>query len=124
MVLQKCWGSVQRWLTSISPGNQIGPAGAEILAGLLGKCTALAHLNLSHNDIRAAGTESLAEVLAQCPALTHLNLVINLSYDDMGCRGAKSLVGVLGRGAESLAGVLFFCASWTDSSCFFSPRRG
>jgi hypothetical protein len=111
MVLQKCWGSVQRWLTSISP--QIGPAGAEILAGLLGKCTALAHLNLSHNDIRAAGTESLAEVLAQCPALTHLNLVINLSYDDIGCRGA-----------ESLAGVLFFFASWTDSSCFFSPRRG
>jgi len=26
--------------------NQIGPAGAEFLAGVLGQCTALTHLNL------------------------------------------------------------------------------
>jgi Ran GTPase-activating protein (RanGAP) involved in mRNA processing and transport len=57
--------------------NQIGPAGAESLAGVLGQCTALDHLNLSTNDIGEAGAESLSEVLGQCTALTLLNLQDN-----------------------------------------------
>ncbi len=43
--LQECW----RWLTSISATakTRIGNAGAEFLAGVLGLCAALAHLELS-----------------------------------------------------------------------------
>ena len=50
---------------------------AERLAGVLAQCPALAHLDLSTNDIRAAGAESLARVLGQCAALAHLNLCGN-----------------------------------------------
>jgi hypothetical protein len=47
----------------LSSKNGIGDAGAESLAGVLGHCSALAHLNLSGNWIKAAGVESLAGVL-------------------------------------------------------------
>jgi Ran GTPase-activating protein (RanGAP) involved in mRNA processing and transport len=55
-------------------GNGIGPDGAKSLAGVLGQCTALMHLDLSGNHIGPAGAESLAGVLGQCPALAHLDL--------------------------------------------------
>jgi hypothetical protein len=51
-------------------GNTIGAGGAESLAGVLGQCAALAHLNLNFG---AAGAESFAGVLPQRRALTHLN---------------------------------------------------
>jgi hypothetical protein len=44
---------------------------------VLGQCTALAHLDLSFNEIGDAGAESLAGVLAQCPALAYLDLQDN-----------------------------------------------
>jgi Ran GTPase-activating protein (RanGAP) involved in mRNA processing and transport len=55
-------------------GNEIGPAGAGRLAGLLTQCAALAQIDLRANAIGPAGAELLAGVLAQCPALAHLNL--------------------------------------------------
>ena len=70
--------------------NQLGAAGAECLAGVLGQCTALAHLDLSGNIIRA-GAESLAGVLGQCAALAHLNL----SYNGIEAAGAERLAGAL-----------------------------
>jgi hypothetical protein len=48
--------------------------GAESLAGVLGQCAALAHLDISFNQIGDAGAESLAEVLGQCAALAHFIL--------------------------------------------------
>jgi Ran GTPase-activating protein (RanGAP) involved in mRNA processing and transport len=59
-------------------GNQIGDAGAESLAGVLAQCAALAHLNLRCNGIGSAGAESLTGVLTQCQALAHLDLRGNL----------------------------------------------
>jgi len=47
-----------------SQRDRIGPAGAEGLAGVLARCTALDHLNLGHNQIGPAGAEFLAGVLA------------------------------------------------------------
>ena len=44
---------------------------------MLAQCAALAHLNLNLNQIGPAGAESLAGVLAQCPALAHLDLAFN-----------------------------------------------
>jgi hypothetical protein len=57
--------------------NDIEAGGAERLAGVLGQCAALAHLNLEGNKIGDAGAELLAGVLGQCTALTHLNLSFN-----------------------------------------------
>ena len=112
---QECWRSAQRWRTLISAGiqrseqpgrrglqdrelvhlnlsyNAIEAAGAEILAGVLGQCTALTHLNLSYNLIRVAGAESFAGGLAQCKALAHLDL----SYTFFGEAGAERLAGLL-----------------------------
>ena len=113
--------------------------GAEILAGVLGQCAALAHLNLSLNRIGSRGAKSLAGVLAQCTALAHLNLRGN----DIGNDGAGRLAGVLGKcaalahldlqaneigtaGAESLAGVLAQCTALArlDLRCWrFSRSR-
>jgi Ran GTPase-activating protein (RanGAP) involved in mRNA processing and transport len=75
--------------------NGLGADGTGRLAGVLGQCAALAHLDLSNNNVRAAGTASLAGVLGQCAGLAHLNLSNNMIYD---------------AGAESLAGVLAQCA--------------
>jgi hypothetical protein len=51
---------------------------AERLAGVLGQCPALAHLDLGGNPtFGAAGAESLARVLAQCLALARLVLGFN-----------------------------------------------
>jgi Ran GTPase-activating protein (RanGAP) involved in mRNA processing and transport len=49
----------------------------ERLAGVLGQCRELVHLDLSYNKIGAAGAERLAGVLGQCAALAHLNLGYN-----------------------------------------------
>ena len=45
--------------------NQIGPAGAERLAGVIRQCASLTHLDLSENDIGDAGIASIAGVLTQ-----------------------------------------------------------
>ncbi len=79
-VLQECWGSAQRRLTSVSvpsagsPRSQWHCDRQWSFAGVLVQCAALAYLNLCQNSIGAAGAESLAGVLAQCRALVHLNL--------------------------------------------------
>ena len=41
---------------------------------MLAQCAALTHLNLYYNDIGPDGAESLAGVLVQCPSLAHLDL--------------------------------------------------
>ncbi len=77
----------------LSGNSRVGAAGAESLAGVLGRCRELVHLDLSNNKIAAGGAESLAGVLAQCRSLAHLNLGAN----DIGPAGAASLAGVLGQ---------------------------
>ena len=49
---------------------------------MLAQCTALAHLDLSYNDIGTAGAERLAGVLGQCAALAHLDLCENWIEED------------------------------------------
>ena len=71
--------------------NDIEAGGAERLAGVLGQCAALAHLNLCNNRIGVGGAERLAGVLAQCPALAHLDL----GFNQIGPDGAERLAGVL-----------------------------
>jgi len=61
--LQECWRSAQRWRTSTSGNKNFGPSGAERLAGVLGQCASLAHLDLSNNQIGPDGAESFAGVL-------------------------------------------------------------
>jgi hypothetical protein len=68
-VLQGCWRSAQRWLTSMMKEQR---------AGVQGQCAALTHRKLCGNNIRAAGAESLAGVLLQCTALADLALYSNL----------------------------------------------
>ncbi len=58
---------------------------------MLPQSTALAHLDLSCNDIGAGGAESLAGVLGQCRELAHLNL----GHNQIGPAGAESLAGGL-----------------------------
>jgi hypothetical protein len=83
--------------------NQIGPDGAERLAGVLAQCPALAHLDLCGNQIGPTGADSLAGVLGQCAALSHLDL----SCNDMGSNPPRNRSG----GAEKLAGVLGQCTA-------------
>ena len=75
-LLLECWGSVYRWFTSISAVNGIGDAGTGSLASTVpSACSTWTRLN--GNQIGKAGAESLAGVLGQCPALAHLNLEYN-----------------------------------------------
>jgi hypothetical protein len=122
-VLGQCRELVHLNLSAISNYNYIGAGGTERLE-VLAQCTALAHLDLSYNQLGAAGAERLAGVLGQCAALTHLNLKENA----IGAGGAERLAGVLGQcaalahldlsrndiragGAERLARVLGQCAA-------------
>ncbi len=57
--------------------NEISDGGPERIAGVLGQCPALTHLDLNGNGIEVAGAESLAGVIVQCAALTFLNLYRN-----------------------------------------------
>jgi hypothetical protein len=63
---------------------------------VLGHCAALAHLDLTDNEIEKGGADSLAGtlagVLAQCP-LTHLDLDRNI----LGAGGTESFAGVMGQ---------------------------
>ena len=88
--LQECWRSAQRWHLDLSGNFDVGAAGAERLAGVLGQCRELVHLNLDSNRIDAGGTERLAGVLGQ---LAHLDLRSNF----IGAGAAESLSGVLGQ---------------------------
>jgi hypothetical protein len=65
-----------------------------MLAGMMGQCTSLAHLDLNFNQIEKDGAESLAGVLAQCPAMAHLILS---SFNQIGDAGPEALAGVLGQ---------------------------
>eukprot|EP00961_Rhodomonas_salina_P199217 2687255-Rhodomonas_salina.3 len=69
----------------------ISAAGAGRLARVLGQSRGLAHLNLCRNRIGAEGVGMLAGVLAECKELTHLDL----SQNRIGSKGAGLLVGVL-----------------------------
>jgi hypothetical protein len=75
----------------LSGNSNFGATGTERLAGVLVQCAALAHLDLSDNQIGNSAAERLAGVLAQCTALAHLNLRCN-QIDDA---GAERLAGVL-----------------------------
>ncbi len=59
--------------------KRMGAGGTDSLAGVLGQCTVLTHLDLNYNWIcKSPGTEEkLAGVLVQYPALVHLNLSDN-----------------------------------------------
>jgi Ran GTPase-activating protein (RanGAP) involved in mRNA processing and transport len=58
----------------LSGNSDFGAGGAERLAGVLGQCLELVHLNLRDNKIGAGWAERLAGVLGQCAALVHLEL--------------------------------------------------
>eukprot|EP00961_Rhodomonas_salina_P083173 1117503-Rhodomonas_salina.1 len=58
----------------------------------LGECKALAHLDLSGNELGDEGTRRLAEVLKECKALAHLDL----SHNGIGDEGAGRLGAALG----------------------------
>ena len=68
-------------------GLGLGADGAGRLAGVLGQCAALAHLDLADNYIGADGAGRLAGVLGQCGALAHLDLTCNY----IGAFGASEL---------------------------------
>ena len=55
--------------------KRMGAGGADSLAGVLGQCTALTHLDLSYG-----AEERIVGVLAQCPSLVHLNLSDNAIF--------------------------------------------
>ena len=54
---------------SVSGDNNIGAGWPESLAGVLGQCAALAHLDLYGNKIEAVGAGSFAGALGQCTSL-------------------------------------------------------
>ncbi len=83
----------------LTRNSNFGAAGAERLAGVLGQCRELVHLDLSANFIETGGAERLAGVLAQCTALAHLDL----SGNQIGNAGAESFAGVLAQ-CTALAG--------------------
>ena len=64
---------LQASLPRLLRSHCIGAAGTERLAGVLGQCAALAHLNLNGNKIGEEGAERLARVLGQCLPLAHLD---------------------------------------------------
>ena len=72
----------------LSSNSNLGSAGAERLAGVLGQCRKLVHLNLRGNNIGAGGAERFAGVLGQCAELAHLNLSGNY-LGDFGQRGLQ-----------------------------------
>ena len=47
---------------------------------MLAQCTALAEINLEYNQIGPAGAESLAGVLTQCTALAHLEISRTITW--------------------------------------------
>eukprot|EP00961_Rhodomonas_salina_P169520 2284079-Rhodomonas_salina.1 len=68
-----------------------GPYGSQSTrfecVGALEECKALAHLDLSSNELGAEGAGRLAEVLKGCKALAHLGL----RYNQIGAEGAGRL---------------------------------
>ena len=58
--------------------NGLGDEGARSLAGVIGQCSSLAMLDLSHCEIGDEGARSLADGARQCSKLT----VLDLSYND------------------------------------------
>lgn len=71
--------------------NNIGPAGIERLAGVLGKWQNLFNIDLCCNQIGNAGVERLASVLPNCKNMSHLNL----AYNQIGPEGAEHLARML-----------------------------
>ena len=94
---QRCWGSAGRLLIWIFAGTRSNGRGGR-LAGVLGQCGSLAHLNLSRNRIRDEGAGRLAGVMGKCWSLAHLDL----GWNKIGAEGAGRLAEVLGQ-CRSLA---------------------
>jgi hypothetical protein len=103
-----------------------GTPGIWWLEGVLGKCTGLVKLDLSHNYIEADGAGKLARVLRHCQGLKHVDLSTNKIMDD----GAKIVGDVLRQcevleslnlrnncisdeGAAKIAGALWQCTRLT-----------
>mmetsp|Transcript_21565 Transcript_21565/g.51136 ORF Transcript_21565/g.51136 Transcript_21565/m.51136 type:complete len:148 (+) Transcript_21565:3-446(+) len=89
-----CIGSLGRALTRLNlSGTGIGAGNnAEMLAGVLEECKALAHLTLSSTSL-GKGVGRLAMVLGGCKALVHLDL----SDNNFGNEGATRIADVLGK---------------------------
>ena len=62
--------------------------GSGRIAGVLGQCPSLTHLDIGCNQFGPTGAESFAGVLAKCTTLVHLDL----EYNRIGPDGAESLV--------------------------------
>ena len=75
----------------LSHGDNIGPAGAEVLVTALKTNTALTNLDLFGNNIGPAGAESLATALKTNTTLTNQDLFGN----NIGPSGAESLATAL-----------------------------
>eukprot|EP00961_Rhodomonas_salina_P078752 1059169-Rhodomonas_salina.2 len=78
-------------------GQHIDNEGMRRLAIVLtdSECKGLSHLDLTDNKIGAEGEGSLAGLLGKCNALAHLALMENL-MKGFGTKGANCLAGVLG----------------------------
>ena len=75
--------------------------GEGLLAGVLGECKALVHLDLEYNDIDDEGAVRLVGVLGERKALAHLNLEGN----KIGAEG-KARLRIAQRGFQQLQVVL------------------
>jgi hypothetical protein len=87
----------------------------EHLAGVLGQCSALAHLDLGDNDIRD-GAGGIVNVLEQCRALVHLDL----SYNEL---GAEVLGRVAGHLAHHCPGLTHLNLSGKTFQCFCGQQE-
>ena len=67
------------------------------LAGVLGQCGSLAHLDLGRSWIGNEGAGRLAGVLGQCRSLAHLDL----SYNSIGAEGISAHLDLRGNGFGS-----------------------
>eukprot|EP00961_Rhodomonas_salina_P257770 3483532-Rhodomonas_salina.1 len=97
--------------------NNVGDEGAGSLARALWECMALAHLDLSQNSIGDEGAGAFASVLGECKALAHLALNANKISDE----GEGSFALVLGGWRV----FLLTCKYQTDSytTRYVSARR-
>ncbi len=102
--------------------TKIGAPGAENLAGVLGQCRLLAHLNLHRNNIGAAGAKCLAGVLAQCAALAHLDL----SSYRIGENGPGGFAGVMAQYQRltSILGTLDIMRENADAQAALTDSMG
>lgn len=75
--------------------NNIDEAGSVALASLLVKCEKLRFADFSWNSIRLAGAQALTTALKESKVVR-----LNLAWNGLGDRGAKSLAGALAENTE------------------------